>query len=189
MTDINITILNCSGESFIITISNESYVNQIYNKLYKFYFHCIFVLLYNEIKIYPFEKISDISTSTNMILSIVLYLNCKCTLVNNYDINSYIAVNTNGKIIDWQPKYYYNSYLDNIKYLKNYLNSNYNCLTIISICYNNNFTAILFEDGIAIILSSIKAIPINTFYNVIKIVKTTGAIGLIIKNLQNYNKP
>ena len=85
-------------------------------------------------------------------------------------------------MVDLISKYYYNSsYFDKINCLKSYLNTNHNCLNIINICCNKIYTAILFEDGVALILSNTAKI-IKTFNNVSKIVKTICAIGIIINN-------
>jgi len=183
MTETNIIVVDISAKIILdIKISREKYVNQIYNELYPLYFHCNFDLLYEKRIIEPLEKISDISSEPIIILNIVL--NIKSTTLHTLD--SYIAINTDGKIIDWITGYWR---LDNFNCLKDYLNSNYNCLDIITICNIDYYFAILFENGITIIFSHDTKNIVNKFYNVTKIVSTRNQIGLIINNnkLITYN--
>lgn len=184
MENYNVIVVDCNAKEIInINIKINSYINQIYSnsKLFKLYFHCCFKLLYNDRVIEPYEKINDITTDQIIIFNIVSYPKIKF-FTSNFNFN--IAVNTDGKIIDWiiDYSYYVVSILDNFYFLKTYLNNNYNCLNIIKICSTESHAGILFEDGLLIILSYKSQTIINTFNNVIKIVKTYNSIGFIINN-------
>jgi len=184
MENFNVIVVDCNAKEIInINIEINSYVNQIYSNgiLFKLYFHCCFKLLYNSRVIEPYEKINDITTDQIIIFNIVSYPKLKFFTSN---LNFNIAVNTDGKIIDWiiDYSYYVVSILDNFYFLKTYLNNNYNCHNIIKICSTESHAGILFEDGLLIILSYKFQTIINTFNNVTKIVKTYNSIGFIINN-------
>ena len=190
-----IKVFDCNGTQILYdTVLSSSSLNQIYNKLYILYLHCHKIeLLCNNKKFLPIHKISDICTETDteivtdtgtgtgtgtetIILNIVVYL--KSDL---HQSDYCIAINTDGNIIDCPLL----EQTQRFKYLKHYLNSKYNCLNIISICSNNKFVVVLFDNGQAIKLSyenkEIKLL--NIFHNVTKIVSTGCTIGIIINDI------
>jgi len=181
--NINVKVVDISAKIIIdVDISKKSYLNQIYNMLYSLYFHCNFDLLFNKKIITPLEKISNLSNESIIIFDIVTYQKLNFFKL---DFNSYLAINNNGLIIDWMPEYQYpnNDNLNNYNFLKNYLNYNYNCLSIIKICNIIFFhAAVLFENGLLIILCYNKKKIIHIFHNVTKILKTTNIIGILINN-------
>lgn len=182
MEVINVKVVDCNGNVIINEIVlYTQYVNYIYNKLYKYFFHCHIKLLYNGRKISPLEKICDIIDiiDINITFNVVTYEKLKYSYPN---VNLHLVVNNKEQIIDFVSKYSCDSsYYHKINCFKAYLNTNHNCLNIINICCNKIYTAILFEDGIALIFSNTTEI-IKRFNNVTKIVKTICAIGIIINN-------
>jgi len=192
MVKINVIVVDISGNQIIdINISHESYINQVYNKLYKYFFHCKIKLLYNKKIIQPFQKICDISTDSKIIFEIVSHIKIKFFSqigFSIHDVNSYIAVNTTGKIIDWMPAYvpsnsiFLDTFQDKFNFLKDYLNLMTSCLNIISIYCNDIYATILFENGQLFILCFRTKSQIKTIDNVTKVIKTRNVIGIIINN-------
>ena len=176
MTEVQIKVVNYNGEIILnMYILNTCYLNKIFNKLYKFYFHCYFELVYNNKRVFPLDNINNVSSESIIIFNIVSYFKS--------NFNSYVAVNDNGKIIDWLPEYRKHTYNHGtFHFLKDYLNSNYDCLDIVSICCNSAHIAILFENSLAIILRPFSNKIIKSYQNATKIIKTFNEIGIIINN-------
>jgi len=187
MEEIHLKVVTLTGVFLIdIKISINSIVNQFYYKLYKYFLHCCFDLLYNNKIISPLEKISDIITTDDITLKVIIFDVISYEKIKFFksNIDSCISINTAGKIIDWLTAYecHYNNKFNDFNFIKDYINLNYNCLNIISICSTDCHVALLFETGIAIILSYEDKIIINTFNNVTQIVKTNIEIGILINN-------
>ena len=185
MEEIIVKVVDCSGK---IIFNNkmlfESRVNQIYNSCRLSCFHCEIKLLYNNQIISPLKKISDIiivkTTDLIIIFNIVLYPK------NKYKLLSEIIIDTKGKIIDYSLNNYIQKYNNSKrKFILDFINKNYNCLNIISICNSYYHIAILFEDGMLVIVSYETQNIINIFYNLKKIFKTVKTIVIIINDLQN----
>lgn len=187
MEEIHLKVVTLTGIFLIdINIPINSLINHFYYKLYKYFLHCCFDLLYDNKIISPLDKITDIISKDEItpkviIFNVISYEKIKFFISN---IDSCISINTAGKIIDWNTcdSYYYINNLNNFNFIKNYINLNYNCLNIINICSTECYVALLFENGIAIILSYEDKIIINTFNNVTQIVKTNKEIGILINN-------
>ena len=194
MKEVTIQVFDCGGNKiFDKNMSSDNRLNQIYIQLYKLYFYCKINLLYNKQIMPPFKKINDITTDLVIIFDIAI-----CYKLVQLDDNLIldIAINTQNKISE--IIYSYNNFIPgclvNLRAITNFINKNYNCLNIISICHNYYHTAILFEDKTLIIVnnytcyfydsgfSSINIIA--TFDNVTKIITTAQTFGIIINDTE-----
>jgi len=198
MSLINVKVVSISGETiYYATILRDTFINQLYNELYRLFYNCSQIyLLYLGKKISPLTKISQLTIITDLLIILdIVIIESDCSLWQSYtDID--IAICSKNKIIHRQflPRvddelfnfYYFCNFYNFYNYKKYeeiFLTKDYNCLSIVSICDNELNIGILFENGIGIILSSCdNPIIINTFHNVTKIVAAYNLIGIIIND-------